>query len=227
MVVEITVDSKVSGLALALVEAADVKIGDACSDLRAYSNEVAAQVRRNGLPGGEERRSAVRELLRCGGFKPAGRSKPAQEYLLRVVSQEGLRPHISNAVDLINAISLASGLPISLVSATDTNRSWTVRYGHPGERFVFNRAGQELNLAGLICLCAGTGHSARPLGTPVKDSMEAKVTPEHRHVLACLYIPASAVAPDEAQRWATQLAQGFRSWCGATQPEIALVPSLW
>jgi DNA/RNA-binding domain of Phe-tRNA-synthetase-like protein len=226
-VVEITIDSKVSGLALALVEAADVAIGEAGPDLRTYANEVAGRVRQTGLPGGEERRGAVRDLLRRGGFKPAGRSKPAQEYLWRVVSQGGLLPSISNAVDLINAISLDSGLPISLVSTADTRRHWIARYGLAGERFVFNRAGQELDVEGLICLCAGTGDSARPLATPVKDSMEAKVTPEHHQLLACLYIPASAVAPDEAQRWATQLAQGFRSWCGATRLEFGLVPNSW
>ena len=35
-------------------------------------------------------RSAVRDLLRHGGFKPTGRSKPASEYLLRAAREERL-----------------------------------------------------------------------------------------------------------------------------------------
>ena len=42
-------------------------------------------------------RAAVRELLRSGGFKPTGRSKPASEYLLKAAA-EGLAS-INAAVD--------------------------------------------------------------------------------------------------------------------------------
>src|SRR5580658_9891691 len=57
-------------------------------------------------------RQAVRQLLRHGGFKPTGRSKPASEYLLKAV-REGLLSSINLAVDACNAASLHSGLPIS------------------------------------------------------------------------------------------------------------------
>src|SRR6266550_3991359 len=52
-------------------------------------------------------REAVRALLRHGGFKPTGRSKPASEYLIKA-AREGLRP-INLAVDACNAVSLHSG----------------------------------------------------------------------------------------------------------------------
>ena len=58
-------------------------------------------------------RLAVRDLLRAGGFKPTGRSKPASEYLLKAVEEGRLTP-INMAVDVCNAVSLHSGLPITV-----------------------------------------------------------------------------------------------------------------
>src|SRR5262245_3734102 len=59
-------------------------------------------------------RAEIRQLLRHGGFKPAGRSKPAAEYLYAAAT-EGSFPRINAAVDACNVVSLHSGLPISLV----------------------------------------------------------------------------------------------------------------
>src|SRR5690349_2441597 len=59
-------------------------------------------------------RAEVRQLLRAAGFKPAGRSKPAAEYL-HAAAIEGRFPQINPAVDACNAVSLCSGLPISVV----------------------------------------------------------------------------------------------------------------
>src|SRR5262245_25422439 len=59
-------------------------------------------------------RTVVRDLLRHGGFKPAGRSKPASEYLVGALA-EGRFPRINALVDACNVVSLHSGLPISLV----------------------------------------------------------------------------------------------------------------
>src|SRR5262245_25979703 len=59
-------------------------------------------------------RQAVRDLLRHGGFKPTGRSKPASEYLLRAAA-DGQLSGINLAVDACNAVSLHSGVPISVI----------------------------------------------------------------------------------------------------------------
>ena len=56
----------------------------------------------------------VRNLLRHGGFKPSGRSKPASEYLISAV-EKGRLGSINAAVDCCNVASLHSGLPISVV----------------------------------------------------------------------------------------------------------------
>src|SRR5437660_10198133 len=59
-------------------------------------------------------REAVRALLRHGGFKPTGRSKPASEYLIRAVTEKALGT-INLCVDVCNIVSVHSGLPISVV----------------------------------------------------------------------------------------------------------------
>ena len=53
-------------------------------------------------------KNAVRGLLRHGGFKPSGRSKPASEYLIGAVL-EGRFPRINAGVDACNVVSLHSG----------------------------------------------------------------------------------------------------------------------
>src|SRR6188768_1912113 len=61
-------------------------------------------------------KNSVRDLLRHGGFKPSGRSKPASEYLV-TAHAENRWPRINPLVDICNVVSLQSVLPISLVDA--------------------------------------------------------------------------------------------------------------
>ena len=51
--------------------------------------------------------------------------------------------------------------------------------------------------------------------------MRAKVTEEDSHLLACIYASSDAVPPEELRRWAEELAQGFRRFCGAAKSEAA------
>ncbi len=222
--VEVTIESHLPGLTVALIEAWDVRIEAASAELRELCDRAARAVARDALTGGDARRQAIRSLLRSGGFKPSGRNKPAQEYLLRTATEEGMLPSISNAVDLINLISLQSGLPISLVSLDRLGVQLSLRVGVPGENFVFNRTGQELDVEGLLCICAAGSGGSEPVGSPVKDSMRAKVTEQDSHLLACIYASSEAVLPEELRRWGEELAQGFRRFCGAAQAEAAFLP---
>ena len=56
-------------------------------------------------------KTAVRDLLRHGGYKPSGRSKPAAEYLTGALAK-GEFPRINALVDACNVVSLHSGPPI-------------------------------------------------------------------------------------------------------------------
>jgi hypothetical protein len=64
----------------------------------------------------ENVRQKVRDVLRHSGYKPTGRGKPASEYLAGATAERRLS-NINLAVDICNAVSLHSGLPISVVDS--------------------------------------------------------------------------------------------------------------
>lgn len=116
-------------------------------------------------------RAAVRDVLRYGGFKPTGRSKPASEYL-RAAAADGRLGAINLAVDLGNAVSLRSGLPVSVVDLDRIEPPLRVGLAGPDARYVFNAAGQEIDVEGLVCLCDAQG----PCANAVKDAQRTKTT---------------------------------------------------
>src|SRR5688572_29312828 len=127
-------------------------------------------------------RAAVRDLLRQGGFKPTGRSKPASEYLIRA-AQEGTFPSINLAVDACNAVSLHSGLPISVVDLDLAREPYQVQIAAPGTTYVFNSAGQTIDVGGLLCLFDAGG----PCASAVKDSQRTKTHAESRRTLSLVW----------------------------------------
>jgi DNA/RNA-binding domain of Phe-tRNA-synthetase-like protein len=146
-------------------------------------------------------RQAVRQLLREGGFKPTGRSKPASEYLLKSAS-EGRLSSINVAVDVCNAVSLHSGLPISVVDLDLVKPPLCVGIAEPGASYVFNPAGQTIDLGGLVCLFDAEG----PCGNAVKDAQRTKTTPATRRTLTLIWgtneLPGRAGA---AEAWYREL----------------------
>jgi DNA/RNA-binding domain of Phe-tRNA-synthetase-like protein len=117
----------------------------------------------------EEARAASRDLLRHGGYNPTGRGKPASEYLVRAAS-EGALSSINPAVDACNAASLNSGLPISVVDADLAVGPFRIGLAGEDEVYVFNASGQEIRLAGLLCLFDAEG----PCANAVKDCQRTK-----------------------------------------------------
>lgn len=141
-------------------------------------------------------RSAVRDLLRQGGYKPTGRGKPASEYLLKAVAEGGLGS-INAAVDAGNAASLHSGLPISIVDLDRAVAPFVVRVADPGATYVFNAAGHAIDLEGLI----GLDDTHGPCANAVKDSQRTKTTAETTRILAVVWgsrsLPGRAAATAE------------------------------
>ncbi len=127
-------------------------------------------------------RSAIRALLREGGFKPSGRSKPASEYLLRACG-EGILGSINLAVDVCNVVSLHSGIPISVVDLDLARPPVRLALAEPKASYVFNPSGQELELTGLLCLFDSQG----PCGSPVKDSQRTKTNPHTLRTLSVVW----------------------------------------
>jgi DNA/RNA-binding domain of Phe-tRNA-synthetase-like protein len=141
-------------------------------------------------------REAVRSLLRQGGFKPTGRSKPASEYLIRAV-REGQLGSINLAVDACNVASLHSGLPISVVDLDLAREPFRVGIAPSGSSYVFNSSAQTIDLAGLLCLFGADG----PCGSPVKDSQRTKTRPETRRTLSIVW--GARALPERALKTAS------------------------
>lgn len=130
----------------------------------------------------EELRLAVRDMLRHWGHKPAGRGKPASEYLARAVDR-GELDSINLAVDVCNVVSLHSGFPIALVDLDRARPPFRVTPGAPEESYVFNVSGQEMSLKGLICLRDSEG----PCANPVKDAQRTKTDETTTRTLTILW----------------------------------------
>lgn len=167
------------------------------------------------LASSDEVRSHVRNLLRSGGFKPTGRSKPASEYLLKA-SEDGTLASINLAVDVCNAVSLHSGLPISVVDLDHLRAPLRLGCVREKTSYVFNLSGQELDLQGLLCLFDADG----PCASPVKDSQRSKTQGSTRRTL-CLIWGSEALAEqvELAQTWYRQLL----SQAGAQLLDVELV----
>ena len=152
----------------------------------------------------------VRALLRYGGFKPSGRSKPASEYLLKAHGS-GHLASINLAVDVCNAVSLHSGLPISVVDADLAHSPYRIEVVADKTAYVFNPSGQELDLTGLVCLYDREG----PCGSPVKDSQRTKTHGGTRRTLSVVWGEQSLAEHTRAAgRWYRELLRQ----CGAQIP---------
>jgi DNA/RNA-binding domain of Phe-tRNA-synthetase-like protein len=130
----------------------------------------------------EEVRKAVRDLLRHGGYKPTGRGKPASEYLVRAAGAGSLAG-INAAVDVCNVVSLHSGLPVSVVDLDRAAPPFRVGIAGEGARYVFNAAGQEIRVEGLLCLQDAGG----PCANAVKDAQRTKTHAGTRRTLTLIW----------------------------------------
>ena len=130
----------------------------------------------------EELRSAVRDMLRHGGYKPTGRGKPASEYLVRTAEEGGIRP-INFAVDVCNVVSLHSGFPISVIDPDLARPPFRIGIAPAGAAYVFNASGQEIDVNGLVCLHDADG----PCANAVKDAQRTKTRPETMQTLSVIW----------------------------------------
>lgn len=130
----------------------------------------------------EPAREAIRALLRHGGYKPTGRGKPSSEYLVRAVG-EGALGSINLAVDACNAVSLASGLPISVVDLARARAPFRIGLGAKDAEYVFNTSGQTIDIEGLLCLFDADG----PCANAVKDAQRTKTSPATTRTLSVVW----------------------------------------
>jgi DNA/RNA-binding domain of Phe-tRNA-synthetase-like protein len=203
----------------------------------AFDQELRSLLKERGqelTPDEEELRGRVRDILRNGSYKPTGRGKPASEYLVRrareadgaEVPQDAF-PRINAPVDCCNYISLRYLLPISM---WDLDRagvdSFVFRLGRPGESYVFNDAGQAIDVEDLIIGCRSrTGDDdGEPIVNPVKDSMTTKSVPDSRRVASVIYAPSDAAMNGRLQE-ACEAYAALLAGCGsAVSARYAVIP---
>ncbi len=237
-------------LRVGLVRADTVRFAPSSEPLLAELARAEARVRADPSAFPEQVRAALRDVLRVGGYKPTGRGKPASELLLAMALGEGL-PHIGNLVDINNLVSLESAHPISIFDADLLGDDITLRFGRPGERYVFNASGHSMELAGLPVICrqpvgradvhsalAPRPHAAgeresddasrartegEPVGNAVRDSMSCKVHARTERALAIVY--GSSRLPQERLLHACErLSALLRAHAGAEHVRTEHVP---
>ena len=162
-------------------------------------------------------RGKVRDVLRHSGYKPTGRAKPASEYLARAQAEGGLRP-INFAVDVCNVVSLYSGLPISVVDLDRLVPPLAIAVAPEGANYVFNPAGQTIDVGRLICL----GDSRGPCANAVKDAQHTKTSDA---TLATLTVIWSSRELPEQTAPALRFYEQLLVSAGATIERVAINPT--
>jgi DNA/RNA-binding domain of Phe-tRNA-synthetase-like protein len=209
---DLAVEVEVPGIAVGWVHAEDCVNGPSPPGLAA-ALQWAVEEALAGKDSAESaaRRSAVRDMLRFGAYKPTGRGKPASEYLLNAAAA-GEFPVISALVDINNLVSVSSLLPISLVDLGLADaEAFVVRRGREGESYVFNPSGQVLDLRDLLLTARRPGD--RPCASPVKDSQATKTHEATTRVLGVVYAPARMAA--QAVGAADLMGKLLAEHCGA------------
>ena len=165
----------------------------------------------------DSERAAVRALLRHGGFKPSGRSKPASEYL-QAAHAESRFPTINAAVDACNIASLHWGLPISLIDLDRVvGAKLRIAVCPPDTSYVFNPSGQTIDASGLLAVLDDEG----PTGTPVKDAQRTKTHDGTTRTLAVIWgTNALPGRTREATQWYRALVATIP---GTTNDDVAIV----
>ncbi len=187
-------DPRLSGVRVGIVEAsgtnweslpASTELADGRASFLARGPDAVSQARK----------TAVRDMLRHGSYKPAGRAKPSSEYLLQS-AQEGDFPAVNFPVDAANLVSLVTGYPISIVDVGKSGTHFLLQRGGEGEKYVFNAGGQEIDLKDLLCLYRQSEGAWIPTANPVRDSMATKIFPGARLFAAFIYAPAGPEGKD-------------------------------
>lgn len=225
MALTLTLDEELDQLEIVALEVEQIQVLPASVRLRLWADQAAQwAVEHAHLPDAEKLRTAIRNMLRFGKFKASGRSKPAQEYLMRCALEEGSLPRINGPVDVLNTCSLVGGLPISLLSLDKCSRDLHIRRGVAGEGFVFNSVGQVLDVEDLVVICDASHTPARPIGSPIKDSMAGKIESTDTALVALLYAPRTPAGSSAADRTVQMLAENLIEFCGAKLGETLREP---
>jgi len=128
-------------------------------------------------------------------------------------ASDGVLSSINAAVDCCNAVSLHSGLPISVVDLDRAPAPFHIAVAAEGTSYVFNASGQEIDVGGLLCLYDADG----PCANAVRDAQRTKTRPETTSTLSVIWGSAGfETRLRDAERWYRTLLEGT----GATTRDV-------
>lgn len=169
---------------------APAELGALLAATAAHSASALPVAAISGLPGV----AGWRRVLKALGTDPTRYRVSSERLLRRAVKGEGL-PSVNAPVDVVNAWSVATGLPAGLYDADRLDgQVLTLGAGRPGERYL-TLAGNELETAGKPVLRDATG----PCGSPLTDSERTRVDAATRRCLLVAYAPPG-YDPEELER---------------------------
>jgi hypothetical protein len=187
-------DSSLGGLRIGLVEARGINWSAPAAG-GSFAAIIAEAKRLGEALIQPSRKTAVRSMLRYGAYKPAGRGKPSNEYLLQAALEDEF-PSVNFFVDAANIVSLGSGYPISIIDRGKAGAELLLRRGREGESYVFNAGGQSIDLSDLLCVCKKIADGFIPTANPVRDSMATKIFPGASDIVAIIYAPEGPEGQD-------------------------------
>ena len=158
----------------------------------------------------------ARSLFRALGVDPT-RYRPSSEKLLNRVLKGKTLPQINTLVDVGNACSLTSLLPIGIYDSQKIDGSVELRKGQSGESYPAI-GGSSMNLAGRYTLVDETG----PFGSPITDSLRTCVTEETRNTTWFVYAPPDE-DPQQLEEITRQMAEDTLAVCGGDLASLEVV----
>lgn len=209
-----------SSLMVGLVEAFDIKVGEASESYKETINSFVRPMLSPDFIYPDKMQKGVRSLLRGFGFHPSGRSRPASEFLFKDLQNRGCFNFINNIVDINNHISLKTNLPISVFDLEKSGSDLCLRVGEDDETYVFNQEGQVLTLKKLLIVAKTQGE---PIGSPVKDSQATKIFEDAKSLLFVVYASSTLTSTEEMQQILDEIAQLLKDQAGAQTTETQIL----
>lgn len=223
---EVRIEGDIPSLLAGLVEASGITVAESDDVLRGKLDALITEKAAIEWPD-PARKKSIRDLLREGGFKPAGRNKPASEYLAGCAGK-GTFPFVNNIVDSNNLVSLRTAFPISVVDLDravgvpgDASGGLVIRLGAEGESYVFNRAEQVIEVEGLLSLARAGGPA---LANPVKDSMQTKLNDSTTRVFGVIYASNVTCSREEMAQATEEFASLLTQHAGASETHTRILP---
>ncbi len=209
---KITLHNRISrnDVALGLIHISNLKLSKEPESFVVELDQLINTRANNPLTEQEETfRLECRNMLRNGSYKPTGRGKPANEYLLKAALDSKF-PKVNSLVDINNFISLKYSVPVSVWDTDLANTSsYEFRLGLEMENYIFNAASQTISLKDLIVGCTlNETDGSRPIISPIKDSLQTKLQAQSTNIMGIIYYPLKAGSLLHLE----SVAEEFLSW---------------